>query len=227
VEIAFPAPETRDKPDLVAFDGVSTFVPGFSPFFGTSAAAPDTAAVAALLLQKNGCRTPAQIQSTLIASAADVAAPGRDPVAGAGRLDALAAITATDAPSCTTNAECEDRNVCTTDVCAGCTCEHREAEGFDALACLCAADLSCTGTAVPDAIERRFKRACRLGERASHEGRPRQSRLLWRASRLLSKAQSRVAKALARDTLEASCADALGVHLSNTRLAVDRLRDTL
>jgi subtilisin family serine protease len=228
VEIAFPAPETRDKPDLVAFDGVSTFVPGFSPFFGTSAAAPDTAAVAALLLQKNGCRTPAQIQSTLIATAADVAAPRRDPVAGAGRLDALAAITATDTPSCTTDAECDDGNVCTTDVCAGCTCEHREAEGFDALACLCEADLSCTGSAVLDAVRRCFKRACRLGERASHEGRPRQSdRLLRRASRLLSKAQSRVAQALARGTLEATCADALGVQLGNTRLAVDRLRDTL
>jgi hypothetical protein len=184
--------------------------------------------VAALLLQKNGCRTPAQIQSTLIATAADVAAPGRDPVAGAGRLDALAAITATDAPSCTTDAECDDGNVCTTDVCAGCTCQHREAEGFDALACLCEADLSCTGTAVPDAVRRRFKRACRLGERAAHEGRPRQSdRLLRRASRLLSKAQSGVAKALARGTLEASCADVLGVQLGNTRLAVDRLRDTL
>jgi hypothetical protein len=44
---------------------------------------------------------------------------------------------------------------------------------------------------------------------------------------LLSKAQSRVAKALARGTLEASCADALGVQLDSARRAVDRLRDTL
>jgi hypothetical protein len=79
-----------------------------------------------------------------------------------------------------------------------------------------------------DAVRRRFKRACRLGEGAAHEGRPRQSdRLLRRASRLLSKAQSRVAKALARGTLEASCADALGVQLDSARRAVDRLRDTL
>jgi len=226
--IGFPTPETRDKPDLLAFDGVSTSVPGFSPFFGTSAAAPGTAAVAALLLQKNGCRAPAQIQSTLIATAVDVGAPGRDPVAGAGRLDALAAITATDLPSCTTDADCDDGDVCTTDLCAGCTCEHHEAEGFDRLACLCEADLSCTGAAVPDAVRRRFARACRLGERASHEGRPRQSsRLLRRADRLLSKAQDRVTKALAGGALDASCADALGVHLASTRLVVDRLRDAL
>ena len=34
------APDMRDKPDLAASDGVDTTVPGFAPFYGTSAAAP-------------------------------------------------------------------------------------------------------------------------------------------------------------------------------------------
>src|SRR5262249_10039050 len=56
VSIFFPAQETRLKPDLAGFDGVMTTLPAggeFNPFFGTSAAAPHVAAVAALLLSKN------------------------------------------------------------------------------------------------------------------------------------------------------------------------------
>ena len=44
------APEVRAKPDLAAADGVATSVPGFNPFFGTSAAAPSAAGIAALIL---------------------------------------------------------------------------------------------------------------------------------------------------------------------------------
>ncbi len=44
------APEVRAKPDLAAADGVATSVAGFNPFFGTSAAAPSAAGVAALIL---------------------------------------------------------------------------------------------------------------------------------------------------------------------------------
>jgi subtilisin family serine protease len=47
-------PEIRQKPDIVAPNGVSTGVVGFSSFFGTSAAAPHVAAVAALLFQRAG-----------------------------------------------------------------------------------------------------------------------------------------------------------------------------
>jgi len=35
----------RQKPDIAAGDGVSTSVPGFAPFFGTSACAPHAAAL--------------------------------------------------------------------------------------------------------------------------------------------------------------------------------------
>src|SRR5262249_44111761 len=55
----FYPPEIRPKPDLVACDGVTTSVPGYSPFYGTSAAAPHVAAVAALMLAKNPFFTPA------------------------------------------------------------------------------------------------------------------------------------------------------------------------
>jgi hypothetical protein len=44
------AAEVRAKPDLAAADDVSTSVPGFASFMGTSAAAPSAAGVAALLL---------------------------------------------------------------------------------------------------------------------------------------------------------------------------------
>ena len=42
-------PEVRAKPDLSAADAVATSVGGFSPFFGTSAAAPSAAGIAALM----------------------------------------------------------------------------------------------------------------------------------------------------------------------------------
>ena len=48
------APEVRPKPEIAAADGVSTTVPGFATFFGTSAAAPHAAAIAALM--KSVCR---------------------------------------------------------------------------------------------------------------------------------------------------------------------------
>lgn len=47
-------PEVRQKPEIVAPNGVATTFEPFKPFFGTSAAAPHAAAVAALLLQRAG-----------------------------------------------------------------------------------------------------------------------------------------------------------------------------
>jgi hypothetical protein len=44
------APEMRQRPNLAAPDGVSTSVSGFAPFYGTSAAAPAAAGIAALIL---------------------------------------------------------------------------------------------------------------------------------------------------------------------------------
>jgi hypothetical protein len=42
-----------NKPDFIAADGVKCSAPGFNPFYGTSAAAPHAAAIAALLVSSN------------------------------------------------------------------------------------------------------------------------------------------------------------------------------
>lgn len=82
----------RDKPDIAAADGVATATPGFSQFYGTSAAAPHAAAIAALLRQAAPSATPAQIRTALTGSALDIEAPGVDQLSGAGIVMADAAL---------------------------------------------------------------------------------------------------------------------------------------
>ncbi|MCH8063946.1 MAG: S8 family serine peptidase, partial [Chloroflexi bacterium] len=104
-EIFFPSPESRDKPDLAAIDGVSvTGAGGFSnPFFGTSASAPHVAGIAALLLQAIRVDQPGiskvdaatQVFDTLLGTAVDLGSAGFDTTFGAGRVDALTAVQAT------------------------------------------------------------------------------------------------------------------------------------
>ncbi|GMU20670.1 MAG: hypothetical protein AMXMBFR13_07670 [Phycisphaerae bacterium] len=84
----------RQKPDIAAADGVSTATPGFKPFYGTSAAAPHAAAIAALLWSQQPSLTPAQIRTILTNTALDIEAPGVDRDSGAGILDAQAALAA-------------------------------------------------------------------------------------------------------------------------------------
>lgn len=122
-QIAFP-PASRPKPDLAAFDGVNTSVQGFMPFFGTSAAAPHVAAIAALMLQKNTQLTPANIQATLRDTAVDIGTTGFDDIAGAGRVNALAAVEAV----CATDADCADADPCTTDRCDRGRCAHAQCD---------------------------------------------------------------------------------------------------
>ena len=94
-------PEIRQKPDITAVDGTDTtfFFPeddieanGFPNFFGTSAAAPHAAAVAALVKQANPEFTPEQIYNRLESTAEDIAAPGRDNVTGTGLINAYDAV---------------------------------------------------------------------------------------------------------------------------------------
>jgi hypothetical protein len=63
------APVVRLKPDVTAADGVMTSLSGFNPFYGTSAATPHAAAIAALLKSHAPKLTPSEIRATLTGSA--------------------------------------------------------------------------------------------------------------------------------------------------------------
>ncbi|GAA1975975.1 S8 family serine peptidase [Amycolatopsis minnesotensis] len=76
--------EVRAKPEITAADGVRTSVSGFDPFFGTSAAAPHAAAIAALVLSGNPGIRGSEVRDALVSTAVDIEAPGRDGVSGAG-----------------------------------------------------------------------------------------------------------------------------------------------
>ncbi len=62
-------PQILSAPDYTATDGPNTSMPYFTPFTGTSAAAPDAAAVATLVLQENPSLTTAQVKADLTRSA--------------------------------------------------------------------------------------------------------------------------------------------------------------
>jgi subtilisin family serine protease len=64
------SPELRAKPNLAGADGVATTVPGFGAFFGTSAATPSVAGVAALALSARPTLTVPQLY-TLLTNARD------------------------------------------------------------------------------------------------------------------------------------------------------------
>ncbi|MFH1138873.1 MAG: S8 family serine peptidase [Pseudomonadota bacterium] len=96
-----PEPQVRHKPDLAASDGVANTFFGHDDngvwrFFGTSAAAPHAAAVAALMVEKNRREgrpdlTQADVEKFMKGSATPI--PGGGPtITGAGLLDAAAAI---------------------------------------------------------------------------------------------------------------------------------------
>jgi len=74
--------------DFIAPDGAATNV--FNPFYGTSAAAPNAAAVAALMLQANHNLTPAQVSTDLLAST--IGSSGAASAAGGGLIQAPAAV---------------------------------------------------------------------------------------------------------------------------------------
>ncbi|HEX4946898.1 MAG TPA: S8 family serine peptidase [Blastocatellia bacterium] len=83
---------SRQKPDIAAADGVMTATPGFNPFFGTSAAAPHAAAMAALIKSFNPTLTAAQIKTAMNNTALDIEAAGTDRDSGAGIVMAFQAL---------------------------------------------------------------------------------------------------------------------------------------
>ncbi len=84
------APESTGKVNFIAPDGITTSIPNFQPFFGTSAAAPQAAAVAALMLQADPSLTTSQITSLLDQSAINMNLPAADQ--GAGLIQADTAV---------------------------------------------------------------------------------------------------------------------------------------
>ena len=134
-EIYFPTRETREKPDLIGIDGVAVTGAGGhrTPFYGTSAAAPHVAGVAALVLEATRRAQPTlskkaaadAVFATLSETAVDLGLEGFDDRFGFGRADALAAVAATGqlsaatftvdstgdgADSDTTDGNCDDGN---------------------------------------------------------------------------------------------------------------------
>ncbi|MEM8542400.1 MAG: S8 family serine peptidase [Cyanobacteria bacterium P01_H01_bin.119] len=107
---ALAEPENRQKPEIVAPDGGNTTFFGqdiaadpdpFPNFFGTSAAAPNAAAVAALLLEAVPDASPTEIYEALQSSALDLDDPstpgfdiGFDSASGFGLIQADAALQA-------------------------------------------------------------------------------------------------------------------------------------
>jgi len=83
---------TLQKPDLTAADGVVAKTPGFSPFFGTSAAAPHAAAIAALVFQARPGYSPAQVKTAMTAGSLDNMAAGVDRDGGYGVVMATLAV---------------------------------------------------------------------------------------------------------------------------------------
>ena len=92
------------KPDFTAADGVAVTGAGLfeGQFYGTSAAAANAAAIAALFKSAHPTWTQAQMKAGLLSSARDIEAPGVDRDSGVGILMALPpepACTFTMAPS--------------------------------------------------------------------------------------------------------------------------------
>lgn len=106
--IRLSAPVVTNQPRMASVDGTNTTFFGsdsaadpdtFPNFFGTSAAAPHAAAVAALMLSKAGGAgklTPQQIETILTSTAVNMA--GTPAIRGAGLIDAQAALALVNKP---------------------------------------------------------------------------------------------------------------------------------
>lgn len=136
--------------DMSATDGTqNSFFGSGSPhrFFGTSAAAPHAAAVAALILDREQCLTPNQIISAMQSTGRAV---GTAPVdgAGAGLVDAQAALNSAGAANCDTTAPVV--TITTPPDSGGWYHTPSVTAGVSAVDHRTVTELTCTGTAVSD-----------------------------------------------------------------------------
>ncbi len=88
----------RAKPELCAADGVATSVDGFTRFFGTSAAAPHAAALAALYWSALPSSNASAVRTALLDRALDIEEPGPDRTTGRGLVDLGAMLAAAGVP---------------------------------------------------------------------------------------------------------------------------------
>jgi hypothetical protein len=91
----------RDNPAFVAADAVQTTVGGFLTFSGTSAAAPNAAAIAGLMMEAHGGARSlswTEFRDMARGTAIDLGAAGYDLTYGHGRIDGLAALYAAKGP---------------------------------------------------------------------------------------------------------------------------------
>ena len=95
----YDTPKDIKKPDVTAADGVTTSVPNpnknFQPFFGTSAAAPQVAGIAALMWSKYPSLKAEDIKDALRKSAIQIEGSEEwNPLSGYGIVNAMRALCA-------------------------------------------------------------------------------------------------------------------------------------
>jgi len=223
--IDFPAREDRAKPDVAGFDGVSISnaggfpaCPPFCAFFGTSAASPHTAGVAALLLQKDPSLTPAGVQAALRAGAVDIGPAGFDDASGFGRLDALASAEAVVVPQCSSDDECADQDACTVDSCDPTLgCVSTPLAGAEGVVCrlgqLASPDVCGPGeidARTQAVIAKRVGSALTLLDKAAQASGSTREKLLGKVNRQLDALGRRVSRAETRKAIPGDCASTLG-----------------
>src|SRR5262245_36866424 len=233
--IDFPARVDRAKPDVAAFDGVSISNAGGFPacppacaFFGTSAASPHTAGVAALLLQKDPSLTPAAVQAALRAGAVDIGPGGFDDASGFGRLDALASADAVVTPQCDVAAECDDGDACTIDSCDPVRgCVSAALGGAEEAACrlgrLASPDACAAGqidARTEAGIVKRVAAAVKALAKVSQVSGGARRKLLGRVARQLGALRRRVSRAEARNVLAEACASTLDGLIDSAQVQV-------
>ncbi len=94
--IYFPTYEERQVLNITGVDGVQTKTGQLghfsNPFYGTSAAAPHVAAIAALVWEANPTLTSGQVRNAITSTAVDLGPAGYDYTWGFGRVDAYEAV---------------------------------------------------------------------------------------------------------------------------------------
>jgi Subtilase family len=107
IQLEVPTPSTLQAPHLAAPDGVfvdingTHFTANGGLFYGTSAASPNAAAVAALLRSAFPTLTPTQVTTFMEAGAAQLGGSSPNGTFGYGRVDALGALASVPGPTLT------------------------------------------------------------------------------------------------------------------------------